>query len=79
MGAVHKEGPIPYTYRMTVLQAISEAGGLNEYAKRKKIYVLRTVRGATTRLFFNYDEVIKGKKMDENFQLQPGDSIVVSQ
>ncbi len=79
MGAVKKEGPIPYTYRMTVLQAISEAGGLNEYAKRKKIYVLRAVKGTTTRLPFNYDDVIKGKKMEQNLQLVPGDTIVVSQ
>ena len=41
VGAVKKEGPIPYTYSMTVMQAIAEAGGLTDYAKRKKIYVLR--------------------------------------
>ena len=35
-GAVKREGPLKYTYRMTVLQAISEAGGLTDYAKRKE-------------------------------------------
>jgi polysaccharide export outer membrane protein len=79
LGAVKKEGPIPYTYRMTVLQAIGEAGGLTEYAKRKKIYILRNVKGSTTRFPFNYDDVIKGKKMEENFELQPDDTVVVAQ
>ncbi len=79
MGAVKKEGPIPYTYRMTVLQAIGEAGGLSEYAKRKKIYILRNVRGTTTRFPFNYDDVIKGRKMEENVELLPSDTVVVSQ
>src|ERR1700693_710612 len=31
-GAARKEGPLPYTYGMTVMQALSEAGGLNDYA-----------------------------------------------
>src|SRR5205823_2217794 len=34
LGAVKKEGTIPYTYRMSVIQALSEAGGVTDYAKR---------------------------------------------
>lgn len=77
VGAARKEGPIPYTYRMSVMQAISEAGGLNDYAKRKKIYVLRTENGKDYRLLFNYNEVIKGEKMEQNIQLLPGDTLVI--
>ena len=77
LGGVKKEGPIPYTYRMTVLQALSEAGGLTDYAKRKKIYVLRTEKGKDYRLGFNYDEVTKGVKMEQNIELLPGDQLVV--
>ena len=77
VGAVRKEGPLPYNYRMSVMQAISEAGGLTEYAKRKKIYILRTENGKEYRLFFNYDEVIKGEKPEQNVQLLPGDTLVI--
>jgi polysaccharide biosynthesis/export protein len=77
MGAVKKEGTIPYTYRMTVMQAIGEAGGLNDFAKRKKIYVLRNVAGASTRLPFNYDEVIRGARPEQNVELLPGDMLVI--
>ena len=77
VGAARREGPLPYTYRMSVMQAISEAGGLNDYAKRKKIYILRTENGKDYRLPFNYDEVIRGEKMDQNIQLLPGDTLVI--
>lgn len=77
VGAVKKEGPLPYSYRMRVMQAISEAGGLNDFAKRKKIYVLRKENGQDSRLAFNYDQVIKGEKTEQNIELLPGDTLVV--
>jgi polysaccharide biosynthesis/export protein len=77
IGGVKKEGPLAYTYRMTVLQAIAEAGGLTEYAKRKKIYVLHAENGQEYRLPFDYDEVVKGKKTDQNIQLSAGDTVFV--
>ena len=77
IGAVKKEGPIPYTYRMTIMQAISEAGGLTDYAKRKKIYVLRTENGKEFRLPFDYDAVLRGERMELNIPLFPNDTLVV--
>jgi len=78
IGAVRKEGTLPYTYGMTVMQALSEAGGLNDYAKRKKIYILRTESGREYRLDFNYDEVVKGERMEQNVVLLPSDTVVIS-
>jgi polysaccharide export outer membrane protein len=79
IGAVKKEGTLPYTYGMTVMQALSEAGGLTDYAKRKKIYILRSEKGREYRLDFNYEEVIKGERMDQNAVLLPGDTVVIPQ
>jgi polysaccharide biosynthesis/export protein len=76
-GGIKKEGPIPYTYRMTIMQGISEAGGLSDYAKRKKIYVLRNENGRQYKLPFDYDSVLKGERMELNIPLLPGDTIVV--
>jgi polysaccharide biosynthesis/export protein len=76
-GKVKKEGPIPYTYRMTVMQALSEAGGISEYAKKKGIYVLRNENGREFRFPFDYAAVLKGQKMELNIPLEPGDVIVV--
>ncbi|MDX1982289.1 MAG: polysaccharide biosynthesis/export family protein [Bryobacteraceae bacterium] len=77
IGGVKREGPIPYTYRMTVLQALSEAGGLSDYAKRKKIYILRTQNGKEYRLPFDYDAVLRGEKMELNIIMLPSDTLIV--
>ena len=77
LGAVKKEGTINYSYRMTVMQALSEAGGLTDYAKRRKIYVIRNEGGKEYRLPFDYDAVVKGERMETNISLVPGDTIVV--
>jgi polysaccharide export outer membrane protein len=76
VGAIKHEGPIDLKYPMTMLQALSEAGGLTDYAKRKRIYILRQENGKETRIYFNYDSVIKGEQMEQNIQVMPGDTIV---
>ncbi len=76
IGAVKREGPLAYTYRMTIMQALTEAGGLTDYAKRKKIYVLRAENGKETRIPFDYDAVLKGRDM-EHVWLLPSDTLVV--
>ena len=63
---------------MTVLDAIAMAGGFRDFAKTKKIYVLRTpADGKQVRLPFNYKNVIKGKNASENIELEPRDTLVV--
>jgi len=77
IGAVRHEGPMPYTYPMNVLQALIDAGGLSEFAKRKQIYVLRTQNGRSVKLPFDYDAALKGEHPELNVPLMPGDTIVV--
>jgi polysaccharide export outer membrane protein len=78
VGEVSKPGYYPLTRRLTVLDAISLAGGFKDFAKTKKVYVLRTgSNGAEQRLPFNYKEVIKGQNPQQNIELQPRDTIVV--
>jgi polysaccharide biosynthesis/export protein len=77
LGAVKKEGPVILHSSMTVLQALMEAGGLTEFAKPKKIYVLRKVNGQPVRLRFDFNAVIKGQRMEQNIVLLPEDVVVV--
>ena len=62
---------------MTVLQALSSAGGFTIFANLKKIYVLRSEGGKQEKFPFNYKEVVKGKSPDQNIVLKAGDQIVV--
>jgi polysaccharide export outer membrane protein len=77
-GKVRKEGPLPFNSRMTVLQALSEAGGPSEYANKKKIYILRTEKdGSTFHFPFDYTGALKGQHLELNIQLKAGDNIIV--
>jgi polysaccharide export outer membrane protein len=72
----------PGTYTLagprTVMQVIALAGGLNEYADAKNITVLRTNQKGQARTFkFNYKDVARGKNLQQNIMLEPGDTIVV--
>jgi polysaccharide export outer membrane protein len=62
---------------MTVLTALAGAGGFTQFAKTKKIHILRTENGVQKKFKFNYNEVIKGNRAEENILLKPGDTIVV--
>ncbi len=78
VGQVLKPGYFPLTRRLTVLDAIALCGGFRDFAKQKKIYVLRkTPDGKEVRLKFNYKQVIKGQNTAQNIQLQPHDTVVV--
>ena len=79
VGAVKTVGTIDLKGPMTVLQAIAQAGGLTDYAKRKQIYVLRNEDGKQLKLPFNYDAAVKGEKVEPNIVLSPNDTIVVPQ
>jgi polysaccharide export outer membrane protein len=77
IGEVRREGPIRLQGPLTVLQALAEAGGITDYAKRKKIYVLRVVGGKKLLLPFDYGAVVRGDKSGQNVFLLPGDTVVV--
>lgn len=78
IGEVKKEGPIRVLAPLTVLQALAEAGGVTDYAKRKKIYILRSAAGGKqVMLPFDYDAVLRGQKTEQNIVLAPGDTVVV--
>lgn len=76
-GEVTKAGAYQLLPHMTVLQALSGAGGFSQFARLKNIYILRTVNGKQTKLPFNYKEAISGKNPEQNIELQPADVIVV--
>jgi polysaccharide export outer membrane protein len=78
VGGVSKPGNYPLMKPMRVLDAIAVAGGFQEFAKTKKIYVLRTKPdGSQQRIPFNYKAVIAGKNLSQNVELEPGDTVVV--
>lgn len=72
-GEVFRPGTYPLVVPVTILEALTNAGGFKEFASTKKIRILRGDKV----LKFNYNEVSKGKKMDQNIPVENGDYIVV--
>jgi len=77
LGEVNRAGAFPLLPGMTMLEALSSAGGFTIFANVKKIYLMRKVNGQEQRYPFNYKDVVRGKSTEQNFTLQPGDTIVV--
>lgn len=73
VGLVNKPGEYPLSAPTTILDALSKSGGLQDFANKKKIYVLR----GDKKISFNYKEVINGNHMEQNIQLEPGDHVIV--
>jgi len=76
IGAVRMPGLFEVKSPATVLDMLARAQGLNEFADRGRIVVLRQNGATTTRIPFNYRQVAEGSEQD-NFSVRPGDVIVV--
>jgi polysaccharide export outer membrane protein len=75
LGEVTRAGAYPLLPNMTVLQALSSAGGFTQFANLKKIYVLRVENGKQEKFPFNYKHALESP--DQNILLKAGDTIVV--
>jgi len=76
IGEGGKSGPIEMTPNMTLLEAIASAGGLSEYANKKKIYILRDVDGKRQKIPVHYKQALAGN-LAFDLPLRPGDTIVI--
>jgi polysaccharide export outer membrane protein len=76
LGEVGKKGPIEMAPEMTLLEAISIAGGPTDFANTKKIYILRNEGGKHLKIPVRYREALKGNQSC-NVLLKPADTIVV--
>ena len=77
IGRVNKPDRFSLTSDINVLQALATAGGLQIYAKRDKIKIFREENGKTKIFPFDYDEVVEGKRLEQNVRLKKGDVVVV--
>lgn len=77
IGRVNKPGDYVVGRYIDVLQALSLAGGLTPFAEEGNIKIIRKENGKETILRFNYADVKKGRRLEQNITLQSGDVIIV--
>jgi polysaccharide export outer membrane protein len=73
-GEVNRGGQYPLATPITVFDALNGAGGFRDFANKKNITIVR----GTQRIKFNYEEVRKGKKLEQNIYVENGDTIIVN-
>ena len=84
MGQIRTPGVFNFDYPVTVVQAIARSGGFTEWANHD-ITVVRAGDGIKTpkgeegksTVKFDYDDLVKGKKLEKNIYLQAGDIVIV--
>ena len=77
IGKVNRPGHIPLNRNISVLQALSMAGGLNIFADQQDLRIVRKSETGTMIIPFNYKAVTEDNMMEGNIQLQRGDVVVV--
>jgi len=77
IGKVNKPGMFVVLPRVTVLQALSMAGGTNPFADLGDIVIIRHGANGETKIDFDYDDIAAGEKLDQNIELQSGDVVLV--
>jgi protein involved in polysaccharide export with SLBB domain len=75
LGEVQKPGTFPYEGEMTIIQAITLAGGFTKLAAQNNTHVTRLVDGQERKIRVPVEDIGVGR--EKNFQLQPGDIVFV--
>jgi polysaccharide biosynthesis/export protein len=77
IGKVNKPGEFPIFMDTHVMKILSMAGGLNPFASKGNIIILRQDKGKTVKIPFDYGDVEDGEKLEQNIVLKRGDVVVV--
>jgi polysaccharide biosynthesis/export protein VpsN len=75
LGQVQRPGSFSLAPGMTLVQAISNAGGLNAIANGERVNLTRKDRQSTTTVVLSFDSITDGRSPD--IPLQAGDQIYV--
>lgn len=74
-GEVARPGPYTFEEGMTIIHAVSQAGGFAKTAAKNSVNVTRVIDGQEVKVPVKVDDIVVGR--EKNFALQPGDIIFV--
>ena len=77
IGKVNRPGEFQTPHHVDVIQALSMAGGTSTYAAVNKIKILRRENGKLIAIPFRYEDIEKGKNLEQNIILKAGDVVIV--
>jgi polysaccharide biosynthesis/export protein len=77
IGQVNRPGEFIVNPSVNIMQALSMAGGMTAFAATNEIVVLRGQGKAQQAMAFRYADVVRGRSLETNIELQSGDIVVV--
>jgi polysaccharide export outer membrane protein len=77
LGQALNPGAVPYRDGMTLLDVITEAGGLTEFAAGNRSKLVRNADGKNNETRIRLDDLLNKGDLEENVRVQPGDVIVI--
>lgn len=78
VGKVNRPGVYKFDRKVDVMQGLALAGGTTEFAGVNDIRILRRAPSGEQQIFkFEYGEVARGLRLEQNIVLQSGDTLVV--
>jgi polysaccharide export outer membrane protein len=77
IGKVNRPGEFPLIGPIDVMQALSLAGGATPFADTNGIRILRRDGKHQSSITFRYNDVERGRRLEQNILLQSGDTVVV--
>jgi len=76
-GAVRTPRSMPHRQGMTVLDAVLEAGGVNDFASPNRSKLYRKVKDKTEVFGVDLGDILNKGRLESNYPLRPGDVITV--
>lgn len=76
-GAVVSPSSLPFRQGMTVLDAMLQAGGTNDFAAANKARLYRKENDQTAQYDIYLDDILHSGQLETNYTLLPGDIITV--
>jgi len=77
LGKITRPGEYPLQKQMTIVQAVSLAGGLAQWADSSDVKLIRKIKGVEKTFRVDYDAIVSGEDLSQNVLLQPDDTIFV--
>lgn len=77
LGQATQPQALPYRDKMTLLDVMTEVGGLTKFAAGNRAKVVRTVNGETTEIRVRLNDLLNRGKMKQNMPMQPGDVVII--
>ncbi len=76
-GAVRVPRSMPYRQGMTVLDAVLEAGGVNDFAAPNRTKLYRKQKSKTEVVDIDLGDILTKGKLETNVELKPGDVVTI--